>query len=40
MFEKTKFYDTVDHSNIYVSVHDAVLHALQIEFPSNINQVC
>ncbi|XP_053378188.1 prestin-like isoform X4 [Mercenaria mercenaria] len=39
MFEKTKFYDTVDHSNIYVSVHDAVLHALHIESPDFTDQV-
>ncbi|XP_045165189.2 sulfate transporter-like [Mercenaria mercenaria] len=29
MFEKTKFYDTLDQSNIYVSVHDAVIHSIQ-----------
>ncbi|XP_045166234.2 prestin-like isoform X2 [Mercenaria mercenaria] len=33
MFQKTKFYDTLDHSNIYVSLHDAVIQALHLETP-------
>lgn len=28
MFSKTKFYDTLDHSNMYVSLHDAVIQSL------------
>ena len=35
MFEKTKFYDTLENSFMYVSLHDAVLHALHIE-PSQV----
>ncbi|XP_060593514.1 prestin-like isoform X2 [Ruditapes philippinarum] len=38
MFEKTKFYDTLDHSNIYVSLHDAVVKALHIETPVYTSQ--
>ncbi|KAL4226525.1 hypothetical protein ACF0H5_014510 [Mactra antiquata] len=36
MFEKTKFYDTLDHSSIYVSLHDAVIHALHLETPTTV----
>nr|BBA68353.1 putative prestin [Phreagena okutanii] len=38
MFKKTKFYDTVGNSNIFVSVHDAVLHTLHLESPNYNNQ--
>lgn len=31
MFEKTSFYETLESSFIYVSLHDAVLHALYID---------
>lgn len=31
MFMKTSFYETLDHSNIYVTIHDAVLHSMYEE---------
>lgn len=31
MFTKTKFYDTLENSFIYVSLHDAVHHALSYD---------
>ncbi|XP_060590313.1 sulfate transporter-like, partial [Ruditapes philippinarum] len=37
MFEKTKFYDTLDEDRIYVSVHDAVIHSIQGDNSQNGN---
>ena len=31
MFEKTGFYKTVDRHNVYITVHDAVLHSTYVE---------
>ena len=34
MFEKTRFYESVDRNNVYISVHDAVQHSIFIESPT------
>ncbi|WAR26742.1 S26A5-like protein [Mya arenaria] len=36
MFVKTRFYDTLESSSIYVSLHDAVQHALHLDTPNQI----
>ena len=35
MFEKTRFYESVDRHNVYITVHDAVLHSIYEETPSS-----
>ena len=33
MFEKTRFYESVDRHNVYITVHDAVQHSMIVESP-------
>lgn len=33
MFEKTRFYESVDRHNVYITVHDAVQHSIFVESP-------
>jgi len=42
MFEKTDFYKTLEPSKIYVSLHDAVQHALHKDVPqtTEVSIVC
>lgn len=42
MFDKTSFYETLEYSYIYISLHDAVLHALYIDpskVPGQVNKL-
>jgi len=39
MFLKTRFYETLDHSRIYASIHDAVVSSLHLESPTRTQRV-